>query len=59
MITTIWAYFRLAETKDRTFEELDILFEKGVPARQFAKYKLDNNTQEIHEIEAERKASKV
>ena len=32
----IWAYFRLPETKDRTFHELDILFAKQVPARKFA-----------------------
>jgi Sugar (and other) transporter len=32
----IWAYFRLPETKDRTFHELDILFAKRVPARKFA-----------------------
>lgn len=38
LLTTIWAWFRLPETKDRTFEELDILFDKGVSARQFSKY---------------------
>ena len=32
----VWAYFRLPETKDRSFHELDILFAKKVPARQFA-----------------------
>lgn len=32
----VWAYFRLPETKGRTFRELDILFENKVPARQFA-----------------------
>ena len=31
-----WAYFRLPETKDRTFHELDVLFAKRVPARKFA-----------------------
>lgn len=35
-IVFIWAYFRLPETKGRTFHELDILFAKQVPARQFA-----------------------
>lgn len=33
--TLIWAYFRLPETKDRTFEELDILFDRRIPARKF------------------------
>lgn len=32
----VWAYFRLPESKDRTFHELDILFAKGVSARKFA-----------------------
>ncbi|KAK5046594.1 hypothetical protein LTR84_007355 [Exophiala bonariae] len=36
LLTFIWAYFRLPETKNRTFEQLDILFAKRVPARQFA-----------------------
>lgn len=32
----VWAYFRLPETKGRSFRELDILFEDKVPARQFS-----------------------
>ncbi|KAF5863974.1 hypothetical protein ETB97_008909 [Aspergillus alliaceus] len=31
-----WSFFRLPETKGRTYAELDILFEKGVSAQQFA-----------------------
>ncbi|EJU01345.1 sugar transporter [Dacryopinax primogenitus] len=31
----VWAFFRLPESKGRTFEELDILFAKHVPARKF------------------------
>lgn len=37
----IWAYFRLPETKDRTFHELDILFAKQIPARKFATTDVD------------------
>ncbi|KHJ35829.1 putative maltose permease (major facilitator superfamily) [Erysiphe necator] len=44
LLTTLWAFFRLAETKDRTFEELDILFERKVPTRKFASYVIDNPT---------------
>ncbi|KFA50081.1 hypothetical protein S40293_08598 [Stachybotrys chartarum IBT 40293] len=33
----VWAFFRLPETKDRTFEQLDVLFAKKVSARKFAK----------------------
>jgi MFS transporter, SP family, general alpha glucoside:H+ symporter len=32
----VWAWFRLPETKGRTFHELDILFAKRVDARKFA-----------------------
>lgn len=41
LLTTIWAWFRLPETKDRTFGELDVLFMKNIPARKFAETKLE------------------
>lgn len=34
----VWGYFRLPECKGRTYEELDILFEKRVSARRFRNY---------------------
>jgi MFS transporter, SP family, general alpha glucoside:H+ symporter len=38
ILSLIWAYFRLPETGQRTFEELDILFaEKHMTARKFKK----------------------
>lgn len=37
----VWTWFRLPETKDKTFEELDILFARGIKAREFASYKVD------------------
>ncbi|KAJ5975759.1 hypothetical protein N7481_009466 [Penicillium waksmanii] len=37
----VWAFFRLPETKGKTFEELDILFARGVAARQFAQCEVD------------------
>lgn len=40
-IVFVWAYFRLPETKDRTFHELDILFAKNVPARKFKTFQVD------------------
>ena len=40
-LTLIWAYFRLPESKGRTFEELDILFAQRVPAKKFATYEID------------------
>ncbi|KAK2026950.1 alpha glucoside transporter [Colletotrichum zoysiae] len=33
--TFVWAYFRLPETKGRTYEELDYLFHNNVPTRDF------------------------
>jgi MFS transporter, SP family, general alpha glucoside:H+ symporter len=41
LLTTIWAYFRLPETKDRPYEELDMLFAKKVPARKFRTTQVD------------------
>jgi SP family general alpha glucoside:H+ symporter-like MFS transporter len=35
LICFVWACFRLPETKNRTYAELDILFELEVPARKF------------------------
>ncbi|KAJ5920634.1 general substrate transporter [Penicillium verrucosum] len=31
----IWCWFRLPETKDRAFGEIDLLFENRIPARKF------------------------
>lgn len=39
LITFMW--FMLPETKDRTFAELDVLFENKVSARKFAKTNVD------------------
>jgi SP family general alpha glucoside:H+ symporter-like MFS transporter len=35
-LTVVWAYYRLPEPKDRTYAELDDLFERKIPAREFA-----------------------
>lgn len=35
LMILIWAYFRLPECKGRSYRELDILFERGVPAKGF------------------------
>ncbi|CAK7234321.1 hypothetical protein SBRCBS47491_008908 [Sporothrix bragantina] len=37
----VWTYFRVPETAGRTYEELDLLFDRKVPARQFKGYQLD------------------
>ncbi|KAI1174551.1 general alpha-glucoside permease [Nemania sp. FL0916] len=41
IIFTTYIFFRLPETKGRTYAELDILFENKVPARKFASTKID------------------
>ena len=40
-IVLVWAIFRLPETKGRTFEEMDILFEKKISARHFKRTKVE------------------
>lgn len=42
-----WSYFRLPEPKGRTYEELDLLFQKKVPARQFSSTQVDPYAVEI------------
>ena len=36
-----WGWFRLVESKGRTFEELDIMFELRLPTRKFKSHKVD------------------
>ncbi|KAI0151024.1 general substrate transporter [Pestalotiopsis sp. NC0098] len=45
-----WTWFRLPETKNKTYEELDILFSNRTKARDFAKYKVDAYDQTTTEI---------
>lgn len=42
----VWAFFRLPETKGRTYEELDILFAKDTPTRRFANQTVNAYTDE-------------
>ncbi|RYP19664.1 hypothetical protein DL765_003257 [Monosporascus sp. GIB2] len=37
----VWSYFRIPETKNRTYEELDLLFDREVPAREFKAYRIN------------------
>lgn len=41
VICMIWTWFRLPETKGRTYEELDILFSKRLKTREFKNYPVD------------------
>ncbi|KAJ5819735.1 hypothetical protein N7474_005326 [Penicillium riverlandense] len=40
LICFVWSFFRLPEPKGRTASELDILFEKKISARKFAKFEV-------------------
>ncbi|CAF3477451.1 unnamed protein product [Fusarium graminearum] len=48
----IWTFFRLPETKNKTFEELDILFAHRVKTREFSKYKVDAYAEDDRAITA-------
>jgi SP family general alpha glucoside:H+ symporter-like MFS transporter len=41
LLCTLWTYYRLPEPKGRTYEELDIMFENRVDARDFKNYKVE------------------
>ena len=41
LLSAVWVFFRLPEPKGRTYAELDVLFEGGVPARKFSKTPVD------------------
>jgi SP family general alpha glucoside:H+ symporter-like MFS transporter len=51
-------FIRLPETKGRSFEELDMLFNNGVPARKFKTYEVDAyNEQLVQETVVTRQSS--
>ena len=41
LISLIWAWFRVPETKGRTYEELDVMFARGVRTREFKNYRVE------------------
>jgi MFS transporter, SP family, general alpha glucoside:H+ symporter len=45
----LWSWFRLPETKGRTFAELDVLFSKGLKAREFENYQVEVIEHDEHE----------
>ncbi|USW53868.1 Putative major facilitator, sugar transporter, major facilitator superfamily [Septoria linicola] len=40
-VALVWAVLRIPETEGRTYEELDIMFSRNVPTRQFRKYRVE------------------
>lgn len=49
-LCTVWCFFCLPETKDRTFEELDILFEERVSSRKFKSHPITRDGEVNAEI---------
>ncbi|KAJ5935783.1 hypothetical protein N7466_005330 [Penicillium verhagenii] len=47
MFIIVWAYFRLPESRGRTYEELDILFSRDLKAWEFADAEIDEDASEI------------
>ena len=39
-VALVWAHFHVPETRGRSYEELDLLFGRGVDARDFARYRI-------------------
>ncbi|RFU24883.1 hypothetical protein B7463_g11453, partial [Scytalidium lignicola] len=52
-LCVVWCYFCLPETKDRTFEELDILFEERVSSRKFKTHPIRRSEDGNPEIRVE------
>lgn len=46
-ISLVWAYFRLPETKDRTFAEIDLLFKNKIDARKFSSTTVDIASEQV------------
>jgi SP family general alpha glucoside:H+ symporter-like MFS transporter len=49
--TLVWAFFRLPETKHRTYEELDLMFAARVPTRKFSRFQVDAYDENVDIIE--------
>ena len=40
LLSLVWSFFRVPETRGRTYEELNIMFQRKLPTRQFGTYRL-------------------
>jgi len=59
LVCCIWCFLRIPESRGRTFEELDILFERKVPARKFKTFDLLVFPEEVIQGVDEKVESKV
>ena len=46
MFTAIWAFFRMPETKGRTYEELDLMFGSKLPTKKFKRHDMSDTDSE-------------
>lgn len=46
----VWAYFYIPETKNRTVDELDTMFERRVPPHKFASYKVEDEDMIVDDV---------
>lgn len=46
LICCVWCYLRIPESRGRTFEELDIMFERKIPLRKFSDCDLLQSSEE-------------
>lgn len=49
-LTLVWAFFRLPETKGRSYEELDLMFAANLPTRKFKKYHVNAYSDSSHRV---------
>ncbi|ODV95718.1 hypothetical protein PACTADRAFT_76152 [Pachysolen tannophilus NRRL Y-2460] len=47
LVCIAWCFIRLPETKDRTFDEIDIMFHRGVHSRDFSKYVILDEAEDV------------
>lgn len=55
----MYCYFRLPEPTGRTFAEIDLLFERKVPARAFSKTKVDAFDRSVADLLAPEREGEV
>ncbi|KAK2025928.1 alpha glucoside transporter [Colletotrichum zoysiae] len=48
-ICFVWTWFRLPEPRGRTYGELELLFEQGIPARKFSSTEVSGLTRRPHQ----------
>lgn len=53
MLTSVWSYIMVPESKGLSLEQLDYLYEQGVPARHFGTYHFTDAILPVEKVESE------